>query len=275
MPVFDRVCTLLGIILLLCSTPLLASASSQSSSPTPMETVAWRKTPMTVELVVGQERLLHFPQSVSVGLPPALTERLRVLSIDGTLYLQASTSFERTRVLVRAETEGPVYVLDVVATAAAAERAPLPDLQVQPDVPVSDVPANVERESAGAATPGWGYVALTRHAAQQLYAPDRLLTTPRGVVAMPVDPEPIALVRGGTVVATPVASWKAGALYVTAVQLTNRRAAAIVLDPRELQGAWLAATFQHNRLLPAGSDADTTVVYLVSDRPFAPALAGG
>lgn len=85
---------------------------------------------------------------------------------------------------------------------------------------------------------------------------------------MPVSTEPVNLVRGNHVEAIPVAAWKAGRYYVTAVKVTNRNSKALVLDPRELRGAWLAATFQHNRLLPAGSDADTTAVYLVSDRPF-------
>ena len=36
------------------------------------------------------------------------------------------------------------------------------------------------------------------------------------------------------------------------------------LDPRALQGDFLAATFQHPTLGPAGRAADTTVVYLVT-----------
>jgi hypothetical protein len=61
-------------------------------------------------------------------------------------------------------------------------------------------------------------------------------------------------------------------LYVTAVKLTNRWKKPQVLDPRTLRGQWLAATFQHSRLLPAGDDADTTAVYLVSARPFEESL---
>jgi hypothetical protein len=41
-----------------------------------------------------------------------------------------------------------------------------------------------------------------------------------------------------------------------------------ILDPRDLRGAWLTATFQHHRLLPKGDEADTTAVYLISARPF-------
>ena len=89
-----------------------------------------------------------------------------------------------------------------------------------------------------------------------------------GVVAIPVQDAPVGLLRGGGVEAVPVAAWKAGLHYVTAVRLTNHSAKAVILDPRELRGAWLAATFQHNRLLPSGADEDTTAVYLISDRPF-------
>jgi len=42
-----------------------------------------------------------------------------------------------------------------------------------------------------------------------------------------------------------------------------------VLDPRQLRGNWLAATFQHARLLPVGGVADSTAVYLISALPFA------
>jgi hypothetical protein len=64
-------------------------------------------------------------------------------------------------------------------------------------------------------------------------------------------------------------AWRAGGLYVTAVKLTNRTDQPQILDPRDLRGSWLTATFQHNRLLAAGSEADTTAVYLISARPFA------
>ena len=63
-------------------------------------------------------------------------------------------------------------------------------------------------------------------------------------------------------------AWRANGLYVTAVKLTNRTELPQTLDPRDLQGTWLSATFQHHRLLPMGDEADTTAVYLISARPF-------
>jgi len=237
------------------------------------ERVVWRKTPIAIPLIVGEERLIHFPESVSIGLPQSLTARLRSQSINGTLYLLARQSFESTRVMVRSENGGPLFVLDLSAALSSEERPPLPDVQVVLDT--SKVAAGSDGSDTDSAetTTGnrfspWGYVALTRYAAQQLYAPERLVPNTPGVVAIPVQVAPVGLLRGGGVEAVPVAAWKAGLHYVTAARLTNHSAKAVILDPRELRGAWLAATFQHNRLLPSGSDEDTTVVYLISDRPF-------
>ena len=116
--------------------------------------------------------------------------------------------------------------------------------------------------------PSYGYVTLTRFAAQQLYAPARLLRDLPGVVRVPVARNEVALVRGASVRAEPLVAWRAGDLYLTAVKLTNRTDRALTLDPRTLRGAWLSASFQHNRLLPKGDESDTTAVYLISARPF-------
>ena len=48
------------------------------------------------------------------------------------------------------------------------------------------------------------------------------------------------------------------------MRLTNTSPHRIDLDPRVLQGDFVAATFQHPDLGPAGASTDTTVVYLVT-----------
>jgi len=247
--------------------PLLSVA--QDAALNAAERVVWNKTPIAIPLVVGEERLVHFPGSVSIGLPQSLTAQLRSQSINGTLYLLAREPFDTTRIMVRSETEGPMYVLDVSAEPAEADSQTLPDVQILLD---SEPDADAVASQPNNPSLSWGYAALTRYAAQQLYAPTRLIPRQPGVVAIPVSAEPVELVHGARIEAVPVAVWKAGLRYVTAVKLTNRTQRPVVLDPRELRGAWLAATFQHNRLLPAGDEADTTAVYLISDRPFDVAL---
>tara|TARA_R110000851_G_scaffold86648_3_gene188234 strand:- start:17221 stop:18054 length:834 start_codon:yes stop_codon:yes gene_type:complete len=267
-------CASLSLIALLgLCFPLLSFAQVDDAALSTPERVVWNKAPIAIPLVVGEERLVHFPDSVSIGLPQSLTPLLRSQSINGTLYLFARKPFEPTRVMVRSETDGPIYVLDISAAPGGADSRSLPDVQVL--LQASQKPPQDLSEDAGAdqstsdkQSQSLGYAALTRYAAQQLYAPTRLIPQQLGVVAIPVNPEPVDLVVGGKIEAVPVAAWKAGLRYVTAVKLINRTQSPVVLDPRELRGSWLAATFQHNRLLPAGSEADTTAVYLVSDRRF-------
>jgi integrating conjugative element protein (TIGR03749 family) len=252
------------VLLWLCF-PLASFAQVDDSATNTPERVVWRNTPIAIPLVVGEERLVHFSDSVSIGLPQALTPLLRTQSINGTLYLMARHPFDTTRVMVRSETDGPMYVLDISSEPGGSESRSLPDVEILLETPREAGVANSKTENRSRL---FGYAALTRFAAQQLYAPTRLIPRQPGVVAMPVNAEPVDLVYGAKVEAVPVAAWKAGLKYVTAVKLTNRTQKPVVLDPRELRGSWLAATFQHNRLLPAGSEADATAVYLVSDRPF-------
>lgn len=251
--------------LLWCLSATIHAGADLSVQDTP-EQIPWRKAPIEILLVAGEERLVHFPDSVRLGLPRSLASTLQVQSIHGTLYLQAREPFEATRVLAYTQPEGPIYVLDIEAVAAGASLHALPDIEVIHEPVQAELP---EIQGEGGPASPWGYVALTRFAAQSLYAPERLVPGQPGVTAVPVDPEPVDLARAGPPVrAIPVAAWKAGPYYVTAVQLSNLAPRAIVLDPRVLQGAWRVATFQHNLLMPQGHEADTTTVYLVSTRPF-------
>jgi integrating conjugative element protein (TIGR03749 family) len=168
-------------------------------------------------------------------------------------------------VIVRSEGDVPIYVLDVSAHAADPKSPSLPMVQI---LAAKSPPDDLASDPSVASAPQWGYVALTRYAAQQHYAPARLLSIVPGIVRTPVTQRPFELVMGGQVDAVPVAAWRAGLHTVTAVKLSNKTRHPVVLDPRQLRGSWLTATFQHNRLLPSGDDADSTAVYLVSDRPF-------
>jgi integrating conjugative element protein (TIGR03749 family) len=245
---------------------LLTGAALTASASEPPERVAWRKTPIALELRVGTERLVQFPRPVEVGVPAPLQDALRIQSIAGTVYLLAHQPFASTRVLVRGLDGGSVYLLDLSAKVESAATAP---------VEIFDPDEALESGTDAVQPTGlreYGYVSLTRFAAQQLYAPSRLLEDLPGVVRVPVKRDPVALVRGDTIEALPLVAWRAGDLFVTAVKLTNQTDQPQILDPRTLRGAWLTATFQHNRLLGAGDEADRTVVYLISARPFASSL---
>lgn len=241
---------------------MAATLCAESIRP---QRIQWQKAPIAITLSVGEERMVHFRAPVSVGMPATLESVLRTQSVNGTVYWMAKAAFSSTRVMVREIEGGQIYLFDLSAGTNGEHSAAI----------VVFVDETTEAENRlGETGEGarHGYVSLTRYAAQQLYAPMRLLASVPGIVRVPVQHHSVALLRGNRIEAKPLAAWRAGHLYVTAVKLSNRLGKAQTLDPRTLRGAWVSAAFQHSRLLPAGSDADTTAVYLVSAHPFAASL---
>ena len=247
----------LGLALLLVQGGVHAAAETT-------ERIEWKKQPIQLELTVGQERQVAFPSSVRVGLPANLQPLLRTQSVNGTLYLLANAPFESTRVMVRETDGGQIYLFDIAASKKSGPNHPIQVfVQEGSESGKDDVLNNGDTVMSKP-----NYVSLTRFAAKQLYAPARLLGESPGIVRTPVSRDPINLVRGGAIDAIPLVAWRAGGYHLTAVKLTNRTRKPQPLDPRDLRGAWLTVTFQHHRLLPAGNEADTTAVYLISARPF-------
>jgi integrating conjugative element protein (TIGR03749 family) len=244
---------------------LLLVARTLSAESMPPQRIQWQKVPIAISLSVGEERMVHFRTPISVGIPATLESVLRTQTVNGTVYWMAKAAFGSTRVMVREIEGGQTYLFDLSAATDGEHAAAIVVLVDE----TTEAEYRLGETGEGARH---GYVSLTRYAAQQLYAPMRLLSSVPGIVRVPVQQHSVALVPGNGVAATPLVAWRAGHLYVTAVKLTNRLAKAQILDPRTLRGAWLSAAFQHSRLLPAGSDADTTAVYLVSAQPFAEAL---
>ena len=124
-------------------------------------------------------------------------------------------------------------------------------------------------------------VRLTRYAAQQLYAPERLLRGDSRIKRIFIDTEQsIPLVRGHRLNALPIAAWQGGGYTVTAIKIRNstERKQSLVFAASQktdsinlasaLRGQWLTAATQHGFLGASGDETDTTTLYLVSDRPF-------
>jgi len=243
--------------------------SSQTTSA--VERLFWDKVPLRITLPVGKERLVTFPADVRVGIPGLLGDKLRTQSNQGTIYWKANEAFDTQRIEVRETQSNHIYLLDIKASKQARSVTPIEVIYKQDNnhqISEDQDDKTISQLNAKASTTP-GYIELTQFAAQQLYAPARLLKPSVNIHRVSVARHSTShLVRGEQVTATPVASWQSGSLYVTAVELKNTRKSFITLDPRHLRGGWRAATFHHSRLHPKGSESDTTAVYLVSDRPF-------
>lgn len=116
-------------------------------------------------------------------------------------------------------------------------------------------------------------VTLTRFAIHSLYAPKRLLVTPEGVYRVPMETEKhVPLFYGASLDAMPLASWRAGALYVTAVELKNLTTHPINIDLKQLRGNWQTAALYPSQKLKSRDAHETTSLFLISEKPFQASL---
>nr|WP_159465773.1 TIGR03749 family integrating conjugative element protein [Scandinavium goeteborgense] len=259
--------------------------------------VKWDRLPLAIPLKTGTERVIFVDKNVRVGFPPALNGKLRVQSTGGAVYLKATGDFPQTRLQLQDAESGEIILLDVTASAK------MPDA-TEPVKIVYDGSVTTLSNSAGVA--GQGAVSdsaasvgdtpsaapakarkkpkhsaplpvlLTRYAAQSLYAPARTVEAVPGI--RPVNPHLPktlkALYPSEPLQTRPVAAWTAAGRSVVAVTVRNTASRKIILDPRALQGQFVAATFQHRWLGPAGSPEDTTTLYLVVAGRISQAFGG-
>lgn len=261
-------------VLCFLTTWLCISTLAAEPVDVPVERFFWDRTPIRLTLRVGHERIIQFrdAKSVQVGVPGKLQRGLlRTQIVDNTVYWLAQDAFKSERIQIVNVHTGESFLFDLEAKKEEGGTTPI------------EVVSMLGKEKAATPKPrpdhipmprgqvaAYDYVSLTRFAAQAMYAPLRLQDSLPGMVSIPIEPDKkVPLVRGGKVEAMPLMIWKAPGLYVSAVRLKNATSDYVTLDPRALRGDWLAVTFQHVRLMPAGDEADTTCVYLISkQQPF-------
>ena len=258
------------ILLTLASATVLADAS---------ERVLWDKRPINVHLQVGSERIIHFPDDVRYWLPDTVKRHVSVLAANGVLYIRAMEPFPTTRLRIQGLNDQQVYLLDITASEVAAVSDEL-------IVMTKKNTRNRSKEATAYKTTEDWRIRLTRYAAQQLYAPERLVDGNSAIKRIPVESKTsVPLIRGGLIETVPIASWQGHGLTVTAVRARNlsRQSLQLQFDRSDslqaldlsylVRGDWLTATLQHDRLGAMGDETDTTTLYLVSNRSFVESLS--
>ena len=264
-----------------------ARAASRTRRPPPtaaqmrvgVERAVFERQPIAVPLPVGRERLITVPAPAALHVPNDMAQVARIEVIDRTIYATALVPFTTIRIVAELIDSGQQVPMDLVAgDSTAGATAELEVFVVEPGVPASQVASDGQAgqavaEAAEPQAPAVDMVELTRHAARQLYAPRRLAWASQGVQQVEVSTAAVpGMIRGVHVDTAPVGQWRAGQLYVTAVRVTNLSSRPVELPLEDIRGRWLAATAQHGRIGPRGSETDTTAVYLVCDRAFSACL---
>lgn len=262
---------------------LMASLTGYAQA---VEIQRWERIPLAVPLIVGQERIVFVDQNVRVGHPRTLVGKLRVQSTGGAIYLLANEPIEPTRLQLQNMTSGEIMLVDIAASIGKANQAALEPVKIvageqqssrygQVSTPQkstlnrsreesvtqesSEDPPAVRRETP---VP----VVITRYAAQMLYAPLRTVEPVAGISQVNLNRrlDLSTLIPTLPVEASALGAWRMDGYWVTAVKLRNTSAQHLTLDPRELMGDFVAATFQHPYLGVKGDASDTTTAYLVT-----------
>ncbi|QCI14170.1 TIGR03749 family integrating conjugative element protein [Pseudomonas putida] len=246
-----------------------------------VELMQWDRIPMAIPLIVGQERIVFVDQNVRVGMPPQLVGQLRVQSTGGAVYLLANQEIPPTRLQLQNVATGEIMLVDIAATPATEGQAKLEPAKIVAgaapstfygDTTSAQAPtkrsATSEEEDVPPAprheTPA--PVALTRYAAQMLYAPLRTVEPVAGISQVRVDRalDLSTLLPVLPVEASVLGAWRLDNSYVTAVKLRNLSTQQLTMNATELMGNFTTATFQHPYLGARGNASDTTTLYLVT-----------
>lgn len=243
----------------LCLLAFLAAMYADSEDLDVQELI-YSDQPLEIRIPVDIPAEIRLSEPAEFGIPEVLSDSLQIENLASTVYLTAKTSFSSTTILIKLMHSNVPIVIRL--TASRDENGPhtysIKTSQRRKPANPPSAPSPVE---------------LTRYAAQQLFAPDRLIPKSETIVRVRVSIDPIDLSRDLDIQSHPIASWSSGSLYVTAVKLENLSSTTKRLLPQDLRGNWRTATYHHSRLLAHESDGDTSIVYLVSDKPFSSALA--
>lgn len=274
------------------STPAPISPAPPVATPdVPSDSrVTWQGDPIPIALKVGIERRIDFPEPIAeIHVPREVEQRSRlVLTPAGHLHWTAQAPFASTRILATSvsgslyqldvtaradgEAEGRIVLTDPVLEAAALAKAHTPDDRAQREqVATQLIPDFLKRGAAGAPSPDRpGYVALARFALAHFTGPERLIPAldATRVAVRPIDTQAWLRVQAHTLTIRPLAQWKVGDRYVTALGVVNRGPAEVPFDPRALRGNLRFAAALHPALGPAGSGHHGSVWAVVSDQPF-------
>ncbi len=234
--------------------------------------IVWDKTPIAITLPIDQERMISFPSEVKFGydLTKLPSKTLSVVNNNHTLYLTAHKGFDAEPARILLTDSGKIMLLTLAANQTGSDT-PLSILLEKPHHDQSN--SGVGEQSSIA--PDDSYVTLVRFAAQQLYAPERLLTQPLNIHRIPMQTQKTApLLLDGSITANPLISWRNADNYVTAVEVYNTQKVLLTLNLGSFCGQWRAASaFPRTVLDQAFSPLGNTTVFLVSSQPFGQAIA--
>lgn len=235
------------------------------------QTIKWNNLPLKINLQVGKERTIQVEDNVVIGVPASIRPYLKSESAQGFIYLTAVKEFPKTRFKLRLKSNNEIILLDLTST---TEEQDLPNLKIEvPSMSKSgEIYSNATNDVKNNVTP----IQLTRFAARSFYGPDRLMVTNPQIRMQKVKQIDLSTLFTGSssniFAATPIAVFKAGKMQLTAIKLVNKTPVKQVVNHLHIDADFKFSTSQLTQVNQKNVAGDTTMLYLITDKPLSGAL---
>ncbi|MFC5079631.1 hypothetical protein VTH8203_00848 [Vibrio thalassae] len=234
------------------------------------EVLVWDKKPLSIRLEVNQERLIEFPDNISIEIPNKLRSRLRVSAAAGVMYITPIAEFPKTRIDIRLASTNELIFVDLFAVEPTGELS-----QGSVKVVTMKEVKKKQKEDTDliAQSTSLTIKDLIQHASHDFYAPSRLKDNSKPIVETRIKSKlNLDLLFMGRSAALfdlqPMKQYRTSRYTLTAILVTNRTAKRQPVIFADMYPSFIAASSQHANVGPAGGLAQSTVLYLVTERPL-------
>lgn len=233
--------------------------------------VEWNKRPISVVLSVGKERIIQLPDNVVVGVPSSIQPLLRVQSAQGYVYLTALNGFSQSRIQLKMNKTGEIILVDISTTTEDVNQE-----NIIIKLPVEADRSTSKKENSSPARKAATPIEQTRFASRTFYAPERLAISDHRIrMSKPPKVDLSDLFTGKSYDifnAKALAVFKTGSMYLTAIKLVNKTPTQQTIVFQDINADFLYATPQHLQVNKKNVPGDTTMLYLITNKPLVASL---
>ncbi len=243
-----------------------------------IERIAYSQ-PTRINIPVGKERSITFQNPVSVGVRPNDFSTLRVMTVANTSYWKVLNNITLpVRLKVTDKKTGEIFIFDIGSETDGSDSLPVEVISTKMNAKSpSGEPS--QTSTANIAVARDPYVAITRHVAQNYYAPSRLVESLPGASQYPAHVSRLeGFISGANVTTSIDSAWHYKGIYLTAIEVVNKSQFPLYLnfDPRYekeyglliMRSGYLSVTANDFSLAREGRQRSSTLLYVLSDSPL-------
>lgn len=245
---------------------LLTSFSAMST-----EILVWDKKPLSIRLEIGKERIIEFEDNIEIEMTSNVHSRLKIDAAAGVAYLTAIESFPKSRISVTLVATNERIFIDLFAIESDSNQ----ELDL---IKVISNDTKLEKEHQKnqhfKQSVNITIKELVQYASHDFFAPTRLklnnLLIQESIINQKLNLDILFLGRSaGLFDLKPLKQYRTLNYNLTAIVLTNKTSEKQMILYKDIYPNFIAVSSQHKDVGPVGSNSQSTILYLVTEKPLA------